>query len=354
MRIANSQMSMASGAVSSELMMKKENFGNGVTSSSMSTRMQMSGSMQMNSNFNLSHRDAIGKGLSFSEMIKSRGTQERKEEAEKTLSEIRQKSILYLLDILFAYRSKERNWRTSLGQMSGLGSNVNLVSLGDYYEQETYYLEQQEAAFQTTGTVMTEDGRSISFDMNVYMSSRFEAYYQEQYGTQSLEPLQSALCDPLVINLSGDIAEVKDQTFFFDLDADGTVENIHKLNAGSGYLALDQNKDGIINDGSELFGTKSGDGFADLAKYDEDHNGWIDENDSIFEQLKIWVQDGDGNGSLYSLKEQNVGAICLNNAPTYINQYDKNGAVSAVIRSTGMFLFENGRAGTMQHLDMAT
>ena len=138
------------------------------------------------------------------------------------------------------------------------------------------------------------------------------------------------------------------------VNADGTVENIHKLNAGSGYLALDQNKDGIINDGSELFGTKSGDGFADLAKYDEDHNGWIDENDSIFEQLKIWVQDGDGNGSLYSLKEQNVGAICLNNAPTYINQYDKNGAVSAVIRSTGMFLFENGRAGTMQHLDMAT
>lgn len=354
MRIANSQMTMASGAVSSELMMRKENFGNGITSSSMSTSMQMSGSMQMNSSLNLSHRDAIGKGLSFSEMIKSRGMQERKEEAEKTLSEIRQKSILYLLDILFAYRSKEENWRTSLGKMSGLGFNVNLVPMGDFYEQETYYLNQQEAAFQTTGTVMTEDGRSISFDMNVYMSSRFEAYYHEQYGTQSLDPLQTALCDPLVINLSGDIAEVKDQTFFFDLDADGTAENIHKLNSGSGYLALDKNNDGIINDGSELFGTKTGDGFADLAKYDEDHNGWIDENDSIFSQLKIWVQDGDGNGTLYALKDQNVGAICLNNAPTFINQYDKNGAVEAVIRSTGMFLFENGRAGTVQHLDMAT
>ncbi len=37
-----------------------------------------------------------------------------------------------------------------------------------------------------------------------------------------------------------------------------------------------------INDGSELFGTSSGDGFKDLATYDEDENGWIDENDSIF------------------------------------------------------------------------
>ena len=41
---------------------------------------------------------------------------------------------------------------------------------------------------------------------------------------------------------------------------------------GSGYLALDKNGDGTINDGSELFGTRNGDGFADLAQYDEDGN----------------------------------------------------------------------------------
>ena len=354
MRIANSQMSMASGGIASEMMIRRETFGNGVTSSSMFTGMQMSGSMQMNSGLNLSHQQAIGKGLSFSEMIKSRSASERQDEAEKTISEIRQQSILYLLDILFGEKMKGENWRTGLDRMFGSGSGISLTAESSFYEQETYYLEQQEAAFSTTGTVMTEDGRSISFDMNVYMSSRFEAYYHQQYGQQSLSPAQTALCDPLVINLSGDIAEVKDQTFFFDLDEDGTTENIHKLGSGSGYLALDKNDDGVINDGSELFGTKSGDGFGDLAMYDEDHNGWIDENDSIFEKLKIWVQDGDGNGTLYSLKDQNVGAICLNSAPTYLNQYDKNGAVTAVVRSTGMFLFENGRAGTVQHLDMAT
>ena len=37
----------------------------------------------------------------------------------------------------------------------------------------------------------------------------------------------------------------------------------------------------------KLFGTSSGDGFKDLAEYDEDGNGWIDENDSIFNRLKV-------------------------------------------------------------------
>lgn len=42
-------------------------------------------------------------------------------------------------------------------------------------------------------------------------------------------------------------------------------------------LSLDQNGNGEIDNGTELFGTKSGDGFADLARYDLDYNGWIDE-----------------------------------------------------------------------------
>ena len=88
--------------------------------------------------------------------------------------------------------------------------------------------------------------------------------------------------------------ELSDQTFYFDLDADGEEEEISMLK-GSGYLALDKNEDGIINDGSELFGTGNGDGFADLARYDEDGNGWIDENDSIWSKLKIWCKDENGN-----------------------------------------------------------
>ena len=44
-----------------------------------------------------------------------------------------------------------------------------------------------------------------------------------------------------VINLDTDIASLSDQTFYFDIDADGELDEISQLGAGSGYLALDKN-----------------------------------------------------------------------------------------------------------------
>ena len=262
---------------------------------------------------------------------------------EDVSGKMRQRSVLFLLDMLFGEHARRL---PSFGE-SGLSSSWGFENL--HYETETYYMQEQSASFQTQGQVVTADGRTIDFNLNVHMSSRFEAYYKESFDIQKAVNL----CDPLVINLDSSPATVSDQTFYFDLDGDGVEEDIHKLNSGSGYLALDKNNDGKINDGNELFGTASGDGFADLAKYDEDGNGWIDENDAIWNHLKIWVQTEVGT-KLYSLADKGVGAICLNRMPTYYTQYDKDGEVSAVVRSTGMFLYENGAAGSMQHLDLAT
>ncbi len=161
------------------------------------------------------------------------------------------------------------------------------------------------------------------------------------------------MCDPLVINLDGNIADLSDQTFLFDIDGDGKEDEINRLGAGSGFLALDKNGDGIINDGSELFGTKSGNGFADLAAYDTDHNGFIDEGDEIWDKLKIWVMDENGNQQLYSLAEKGIGAICLQNASTNYTLADDQNEAKGMVRRTGVFLYENGNVGTVQHVDMA-
>ncbi len=125
------------------------------------------------------------------------------------------------------------------------------------------------------------------------------------------------------------------------------------MGAGSGYLALDHNGDGIINDGSELFGTSSGNGFADLAKYDEDGNGWIDENDAIWSKLKIWCRDENGKDVLYRLSDKGVGAICLQNVSTDFTVKGQEGRTKGAVRNTGIFLYENGAAGTVQHVDLA-
>lgn len=212
-----------------------------------------------------------------------------------------------------------------------------------------YHAETEQTSFSTTGTVITADGREISFNLDVSMSRSFEEYYQTSRTTQIVQ-----MMDPLVINLDADVASLSDQKFEFDIDSDGILDSISMLQGGSGYLALDKNGDGIINDGSELFGTKTGDGFYDLSMYDEDGNGWIDENDEIFSKLLIWSKDENGNDELYHLQEKGVGAICLQKVATDFSLNSlKTNQSNGQLRSTGVFLYENGNAGTMQQLDLA-
>jgi len=284
----------------------------------------------------------------------------------KSLQIVRRESLSYLLqrlhDIMrqmrerrLGYGSGEINNDFAADYNKGSGvlfdARVGQVQSAEY---EEYYMEKESTCFSTTGKVVTADGREISFGLDLQMSRSFEEYY---YSKVDFQPKQEAasLTDPLVINLNSDIAEVSDQKFFFDLDSDGTLDEISQLKSGSGFLAMDHSGDGKINNGSELFGTASGDGFLDLAAYDEDGNGWIDEADSAFDKLMIWTKDKNGEDILYRLKEAGVGAICLENVTTEFAQKTlAENALNAKIQKTGIFLYENGGVGTVQHLDLAT
>lgn len=268
----------------------------------------------------------------------------------------------YIMMLLFGEEKTADLWKDAQSQLqSGTGANSGgqsgngnaLLSMQPLsmrvfsYEEETFYQEEQNFSFTTVGTVKTEDGRELNFNVDINMSHSFSSYYRQELDLASF----MQVCDPLVINFDRNVAGLEDQKFYFDLDADGKEEEIATLSEGSGYLALDRNQDGKINDGSELFGPQSGDGFSDLAEYDEDGNGWIDENDSIWSSLKIWCKNKDGSDSLYTLVEKGVGAICLSKVNTDYTLRNQQ-AESGYLRSTGVFLFEDGRAGTMQHLDL--
>ncbi|MCX4343164.1 MAG: hypothetical protein OSJ53_04630 [Kineothrix sp.] len=267
------------------------------------------------------------------------------------LSTVRDRCMQYLFGIFFGETKKwdfmELREITEKAHTSSITINPEMLQTITY-RQETYMEEKEDTDFSAGGVVRTADGRTIEFNINVQMSRSFQAYYGEQF-----QRVERQLVDPLVINLEGNVAEVKDQTFFFDLDADGVEEEISMLGSGSGYLALDKNGDGIINDGSELFGTKSGNGFADLAAYDSDGNGWIDEDDEIWSKLLIWTKDENGEDRCYTLAEKNIGAICLANQETDFTLASKDNVPNGRIRKTGIFLYENGYAGTIQHVDLA-
>ena len=158
--------------------------------------------------------------------------------------------------------------------------------------------------------------------------------------------------DPLVLNFAGTAAQLTDQRFAFDLDADGSAEQINFAGPGSGFLVFDRNANGKVDNGRELFGPTSGDGFQELAALDGDGNGWIDENDAAYGQLQVWSRDAAGNEGLQSLAEAGVGAIALARIATPFSVKTEANELLGQIRSSGIFLQEDGTAGTIQQIDL--
>jgi hypothetical protein len=227
---------------------------------------------------------------------------------------------------------------TALQQRAGWGM--------EYDYQETRF-EAEQTTFNAQGVIKTIDGKEFSFSLDLAMSRQ---YYEET--SVSLRAGDAVRKDPLVINFDGTAAQLTDTRFAFDIDSDGTLDQIAFVAPGSGFLALDKNQNGNIDNGGELFGTQNGNGFADLESYDSDGNHWIDENDAVYTELRIWTRDEAGQGSLTTLAQNDVGALYLGNVATPFSIRDGSNSELGLIRSSGIYLRENGSAGTLQQVDL--
>lgn len=199
--------------------------------------------------------------------------------------------------------------------------------------------------FHSCGMVKTADGQEIDFSLGLTMERSYSA-------TREFEITQEVIFkDPLIVNFAGNAADLTDEKYEFDIDADGENDLISYLLGDSGMLALDKNGDGIINDGSELFGAITGNGFAELAEYDEDGNQFIDEADSIFSDLGIWTKTPDSE-SFESLIDKGIGAIYLGSSQTPFDIKGEDNQINGQVISSGVYLTESGEAGTVQQIDM--
>ena len=236
-----------------------------------------------------------------------------------------------------------RNLSAQLNQASG---RLSAPITGERTIESQTYREQEVLNFNAQGSVTTADGKTLRFNLNANMARSFESsvYHEQSKGL--------VLTDPLVVNFGGAPAELTLDKVAFDLDSDGQQEQISFLESGSGFLALDKNQDGQINNGQELFGTQSGNGFKDLAEYDSDQNSWIDENDAIFSQLQVWHKDSNGLEHLTGLLELNIGAIYLPNEETQFSIKDSQNNLLGQVVKSGLFIGEDQKVGSVQQIDL--
>jgi hypothetical protein len=206
--------------------------------------------------------------------------------------------------------------------------------------------EAESTRFTAAGVVKTADGRTITLAAQLTMS---RASVTVENAT--LRAGDAPLKDPLVLNFGGTAAELG-LPVAFDLDADGKAESMPFVGAGSALLFYDANGDGRATDGKELFGAATGDAYGELARLDDDGNGWIDEGDAAWTRLGVWSRAG-GEDVVRTLDQAGVGALAVASArtPFTLKQGD---ATVGVVRATGLYLAQDGRVGTTQQVDVAT
>ena len=235
--------------------------------------------------------------------------------------------------------------RAALGGDSGVEGGGSLsVSAGRYM----FYSESESRSFASTGTISLENGETIDFTISLRQSQSRTYEYSELVQIQ-----ERPLTDPLVINFDNATARLTDTLFEFDLSGDGETGQFASLGSGSGYLVLDRNGNGKVDDGTELFGPQSGSGFGELARFDDDGNRWVDANDEIFESLSVWVQTADGSQALKSLGEVGVQALYVDNVEDRFTLANSQGVPLGQIKGAGIYLTTDGEVRTLEEIDLA-
>lgn len=127
---------------------------------------------------------------------------------------------------------------------------------------------------------------------------------------------------PLVLDLDSDGIELVTQAngVYWDIDEDGFAEASGWIGADDGFLAIDLNSDGIINDNGELFGNGTTDGFTVLSSFDTNSDTIINSSDAQFADLLVW-QDVNSDGlsqasELFSLADLGITSIDLSATQT--------------------------------------
>lgn len=209
-----------------------------------------------------------------------------------------------------------------------------------------------------TSTLFAEVDKIAGIDINVnYEISDYEI----ELNKQKIEEAESSKkYDPLVIDLNknGKYSVNTENGVYFDYSGDGFAEKTAWIEEGDGMLVFDRNNNGVIDDGSELFGDKTimnngtyaANGFQALSELDTNKDGRIDSSDELFSELKVWIDSNrDGisqKNELYSLTDLGITSLSLS-----AQNYNKTDSEGNVVSKKATVTYEDGTVGDMVEMN---
>jgi hypothetical protein len=235
---------------------------------------------------------------------------------------------------------------TATAEAQNAGAQPQKAGWGVEVQIEQIHQETETTGFTATGQVVTADGRTVAFDFGLAMHRELT-----QTSTAEIQAGDAVKkVDPVAISLSGGQVALSSTRSAFDLNSDGSAEQVALPAAGTYFLALDRNGNGTIDNGGELFGPTTGHGLTELKSLDGDGNGWIDEADAAYGSLKLWAGP---DGGQMSLAEAGVGALYVGrSASTQFDlRSDANETLGQIV-SSSVYLGENGKPGAVQQVDL--
>lgn len=232
-------------------------------------------------------------------------------------------------------------------------SGVELINIdgqsfqqGDIVSVEQWHSREQQLEYQVQGAFKIND-QELSLNYNYSLASKQVSYSKVEMSVEALK-------DPIIVQFGsqglGEISGQKD----FDINQDSALDNLPVFSGDVGYLVYDKNQNNKADNGSELFGPETGQGFTELAQLDSNENGFIDEEDEYFEQLYLWQPGSNENQAdqWLSLKEAEIQAISLSAISTPYDFYDQQGEIQAQLRQSSFAISKNGIGRGVHQVDV--
>lgn len=223
--------------------------------------------------------------------------------------------------------------------LTGPNSSVRLIGAAEDEDENPTPLEQGGGA-----------GREFEFDEEGNPIPKLPE--KEGYLNNAIDGIGEAQTknSPLVLDLTGSGISLSalgaTGNVYWKADSESPfAQQSAWIASGTGLLALDVNANGYIDDNTELFGTRTDDGFSILSAHDSNGDGAITGEDQIWESLRVWT-DTNLNGfseaaELHTLDSLLITSISLaysevsysiaGNAVTHESTFTINGNTRAIV-----------------------